>query len=207
MIDISFVDEDYINHSAEKINLWVNEVSDEFSKSPSFEKLNAVEKECCFFLLGIFFKYSYSYSYCLVGPGKLNKEVINEMMLDVIPRNISAKLSTFEAFAPVMENFLSWCEDKKYMIDTKNIREYIHEISVKMINRANNPEYWGMAKSLMMGGFSFPNWDDAEDNEPHHYLEKTETYRRDHDKIGRNDACSCGSGKKYKKCCLLTVNS
>ena len=20
-------------------------------------------------------------------------------------------------------------------------------------------------------------------------------------KIGRNDACSCGSGKKYKKCC------
>lgn len=23
-------------------------------------------------------------------------------------------------------------------------------------------------------------------------------------KIGRNDPCSCGSGKKYKKCCLLT---
>ncbi len=22
-------------------------------------------------------------------------------------------------------------------------------------------------------------------------------------KIGRNDACSCGSGKKYKKCCLI----
>ena len=21
--------------------------------------------------------------------------------------------------------------------------------------------------------------------------------------IGRNDPCSCGSGKKYKKCCLL----
>ncbi|MBS0271843.1 MAG: SEC-C domain-containing protein [Proteobacteria bacterium] len=21
-------------------------------------------------------------------------------------------------------------------------------------------------------------------------------------KIGRNDPCSCGSGKKYKKCCL-----
>ena len=22
-------------------------------------------------------------------------------------------------------------------------------------------------------------------------------------KIGRNDPCSCGSGKKYKKCCLI----
>lgn len=24
---------------------------------------------------------------------------------------------------------------------------------------------------------------------------------REHPKIGRNDPCSCGSGKKYKKCC------
>jgi hypothetical protein len=27
------------------------------------------------------------------------------------------------------------------------------------------------------------------------------------EKIGRNDACTCGSGKKYKKCCLLSVLS
>jgi preprotein translocase subunit SecA len=27
------------------------------------------------------------------------------------------------------------------------------------------------------------------------------TVKRDQDKIGRNDPCSCGSGKKYKKCC------
>jgi preprotein translocase subunit SecA len=27
------------------------------------------------------------------------------------------------------------------------------------------------------------------------------TVKREHDKIGRNDPCSCGSGKKYKKCC------
>jgi len=26
-------------------------------------------------------------------------------------------------------------------------------------------------------------------------------YRREEPKIGRNDPCSCGSGKKYKKCC------
>ncbi len=28
-----------------------------------------------------------------------------------------------------------------------------------------------------------------------------EQYRRDQPKIGRNDQCLCGSGKKYKKCC------
>jgi preprotein translocase subunit SecA len=30
---------------------------------------------------------------------------------------------------------------------------------------------------------------------------KVETYKRDQPKIGRNDPCPCGSGKKYKKCC------
>ena len=27
---------------------------------------------------------------------------------------------------------------------------------------------------------------------------------REYKKIGRNDPCPCGSGKKYKKCCLNT---
>jgi curved DNA-binding protein CbpA len=30
---------------------------------------------------------------------------------------------------------------------------------------------------------------------------KPETFRREEPKIGRNDPCPCGSGKKYKKCC------
>jgi len=38
-----------------------------------------------------------------------------------------------------------------------------------------------------------------------YYLEgepvKPETYVREGPKIGRNDPCPCGSGKKYKKCC------
>jgi uncharacterized protein YecA (UPF0149 family) len=29
---------------------------------------------------------------------------------------------------------------------------------------------------------------------------RAETVRRDADKVGRNDPCPCGSGKKYKKC-------
>lgn len=28
-----------------------------------------------------------------------------------------------------------------------------------------------------------------------------EPTKRDVDKVGRNEACSCGSGKKYKRCC------
>ncbi len=30
---------------------------------------------------------------------------------------------------------------------------------------------------------------------------KAETFVKDQPKVGRNDPCPCGSGKKYKKCC------
>jgi preprotein translocase subunit SecA len=30
---------------------------------------------------------------------------------------------------------------------------------------------------------------------------KTKPVRRDAPKVGRNDPCPCGSGRKYKKCC------
>ena len=32
-------------------------------------------------------------------------------------------------------------------------------------------------------------------------MPQIETYKREAPKVGRNDPCICGSGKKYKKCC------
>ena len=37
--------------------------------------------------------------------------------------------------------------------------------------------------------------------EPAFVYDRTETYRRIQPKVKRNALCSCGSGKKYKKCC------
>lgn len=34
------------------------------------------------------------------------------------------------------------------------------------------------------------------------YYHKQRTVVREFNKIGRNDLCPCGSGKKYKNCCL-----
>lgn len=35
----------------------------------------------------------------------------------------------------------------------------------------------------------------------HHHHPKPATFVREAPKVGRNDPCPCGSGKKYKKCC------
>ena len=34
------------------------------------------------------------------------------------------------------------------------------------------------------------------------YYQKTRPIVRDYKKIGRNDPCPCGSGDKYKNCCM-----
>jgi curved DNA-binding protein CbpA len=42
---------------------------------------------------------------------------------------------------------------------------------------------------------------DDEDLEPEEKDAVPQTVRRDQPKVGRNDPCPCGSGKKYKRCC------
>jgi preprotein translocase subunit SecA len=39
----------------------------------------------------------------------------------------------------------------------------------------------------------------------HHHSHAGVTVTRNGPKVGRNDACPCGSGKKYKKCCLSSA--
>jgi SEC-C motif-containing protein len=41
--------------------------------------------------------------------------------------------------------------------------------------------------------------------EGHHHHEPVVTAVRTEPKIGRNDPCTCGSGKKYKKCCAAAA--
>lgn len=53
--------------------------------------------------------------------------------------------------------------------------------------------------------YELPQWDAIFDAETKKalYLEqkKSGTVRREGKKVGRNDPCPCGSGKKYKQCC------
>jgi SWIM/SEC-C metal-binding protein len=48
--------------------------------------------------------------------------------------------------------------------------------------------------------------DEPEDLEDLEYKEDPPTLEYSEPKMGRNEKCHCGSGKKYKKCCLGTDN-
>ena len=65
--------------------------------------------------------------------------------------------------------------------------------------------YKNMADAKADRVYELPQWDEIFDAEKKKelYLEqkKSGTIRREGKKIGRNDPCPCGSGKKYKQCC------
>lgn len=54
--------------------------------------------------------------------------------------------------------------------------------------------------------YELPQWNNIFDEETQKALYKEQktstTFRREGDKVGRNDPCPCGSGKKYKQCCM-----
>ncbi|MDD4296904.1 MAG: SEC-C metal-binding domain-containing protein [Ruminiclostridium sp.] len=63
--------------------------------------------------------------------------------------------------------------------------------------------YYNMMKVKADWLYSLPEWDNLLSEEKHKEL-RMKLHEDSHitvDKIGRNDPCPCGSGKKYKKCC------
>ena len=51
------------------------------------------------------------------------------------------------------------------------------------------------------GRWYFIDGDSHTHREGEGHLHRPQTVQRESPKIGRNDPCPCGSGKKYKKCC------
>ena len=64
--------------------------------------------------------------------------------------------------------------------------------------------YFNMLDAKADWLYTLPQWDEILSPERRKEIKKefnaTKTIVKD-DKIGRNDPCTCGSGKKYKKCC------
>jgi hypothetical protein len=105
-----------------------------------------------------------------------------------LPPNISTKQIKDLLESPqgkIMADFIVFCQEKGIDLDSGN---------------PNDPRMARLQKEWM----SEPR--DAFDGKtPAEMLSaaqgKIETFRREDPRVGRNDPCPCGSGKKYKKCC------
>ncbi len=81
--------------------------------------------------------------------------------------------------------------------------EYLYKIEI--VERPEKaPVVNPVTRSLVHNEFSAfqtPTPDASERGQPREVKAPSEPYKRATEKVGRNEPCPCGSGKKYKKCC------
>ena len=89
----------------------------------------------------------------------------------------------------LLNDFGAFCEEKGVSPegDQEEMSEAVQELHEEWL-QTPRPSLEGKRPSeVLEGGRLFP--------------QRVETFRRETPKVGRNDPCPCGSGKKYKKCC------
>jgi len=83
--------------------------------------------------------------------------------------------------------------------------ENLTEDSVVSLEFDKEKLYKNMVAAQADWLYGLEEWNDIYDEETQKRLykeqKKSTTFVREGKKVGRNDPCPCGSGKKYKKCC------
>ncbi|MGM0440509.1 MAG: SEC-C metal-binding domain-containing protein [Chlamydiota bacterium] len=181
-------DEEYEDDSLELILEWAEDNANAFLEDPCSDKLTESAQDRVHFSLRVFCEYMYSYF--LEKPPQWEVPSLEEVCTEIVPRKVSSDPRFFQSFAPILMAVFQWAETKNILENTSPLIEKLAAIHPQIIENEANPRCWGMAKSMFRG---------SDYHLPHPVKS---TFERSVPKPKRNEPCSCGSGKKYKKCCF-----
>jgi uncharacterized protein YchJ len=204
---------EYSDKEMERIQGQMHKWVAEFAKSKFFEQLTQDQKQESEFILETFSEYMYSYHG--LSPQEWNAAGLEECCLETLPKKVSADEIYFQSIASVLCAFFAFAEEKNVLKNTSTLAKSVKAIDRQIAENASNPKSWGPAKSLVMAAQE-SGVDVANQKEMNRFIalynqrllsestvappaSKAEPVHNP--KIGRNEPCPCGSGKKYKKCC------
>jgi len=102
-----------------------------------------------------------------------------------------------------MTGFLDGINDS--LVEQNDIQN-MDEDTVVSLNFDNEKLYYNMVAAKADWLYGLPEWNDilSEERREELYKEqkKSGTFVREGRKIGRNEPCPCGSGRKFKQCCM-----
>jgi len=199
------MEEEYSDEELQDICNRVYDWGVEFSKSKYYERLTEEQKRQSEFVIMSFTECMYSYHG--FSPEEWDEEGLRQCCLETLPRKITADESYYESIAPVLSAFFEFTEDKGLLRNSSDLANMVRKINKQIVEAAADPRNWGIAKSFLMAAkdAGINVHDEKELNKFITFYNSLqaqgqfgEVARR---KIGRNEPCPCGSGKKYKKCC------
>ena len=204
---------------------WAEELAGRFMESEAAGKLDPELFEDAGFI--IYNLLVYAWTYTNGSPEKLDEYTLEQVLLEVFPRKITAERDLFEKVAPVTEFFLRWLESEGILADTFSLVETVRGWADTIVANGMNPQYWGMGKSFAMQARA-DGVDTQDEQAMQRYMVEYNLRRMGRNlsaqpdlrdlsppipiveqspKIGRNAPCPCGSGRKYKKCCGSVKNA
>lgn len=199
-------EEEYSDEALDKITEKVRGWAEAFSESAVFQELTKEEKEEADFIIDTFAEYMYSYE--VLFPKSWNEAGVKTCCTETLPRKVAAGESFFKSIAPVLSRFFIFLEENGFLKNGKTLAKTVSGIERKIVANGADPKHWGMGKSIAMQaearGFDIGKEDDraafmASYNAEQAFRNAQSPVERT--KVGRNEPCPCGSGKKYKKCC------
>ncbi|MDD2533568.1 MAG: SEC-C metal-binding domain-containing protein [Eubacteriales bacterium] len=119
----------------------------------------------------------------------------------------AAKLAKKLGFGTDLVIFLGFLDGINSCLNTELDLEAVVEDTEVELAIDFEKVYWKMHEAKADWLYELPSWDNVLSADRRHEI--TKSYRQSkiihREKIGRNDPCPCGSGKKYKACCGKNV--
>ena len=152
----------------------------------------------------------------------IDYDVLGHMIIEVVDLKATSLIPQIKelfdremvdyVYVGTFEDFLKHIEERSeplYMPDISSIKEIYEDLKTWYIEEYDDDEYYDedsyqnnmkKVENYIEENYLSNEETNEETNSTGYF--NTTPYVRTMEKIGRNDPCPCGSGKKYKNCCL-----
>lgn len=197
---------------------WCEQIEIRFEKSPEFQELGFDHPTTVCHLIEL------GPRYLGVPVTEFSVPNLREILFDIIPRKVMVKPEHAGAMIAELNAFFRFLGREFHVQNARKLADELDEYAAdELAECLGDRSNFGMAKSLMTqaveSGFDVTSEEGLQQFIAHYNRNLAKTYRPqpvvdDHSYVppvatiratkrpGRNDPCPCGSGRKYKRCCL-----
>ncbi len=195
----------------DELNKYFDTLDDLFAESPECEALTEHETS----YLSLLFSFGRDYFGAL--PSTLSEGDLREILFELIPRKVTMEPVEAEPLVLEFQAFFRFLHREFSVSDAARLAEICDQSAArKLKSLLSDSSTFGLAKSFFSAGKSLGlDMTSEEDiaaftsfynqglaSERDDFEHQSPVLIRKKPAIGRNEPCPCGSGKKFKKCCL-----
>ena len=161
-----------------------NALGRDYLNSGSFRKKTVAEKESAEYIAKSILDYLFFEEEKELR--ELQKDHVRDFMLEYAPHKLSLSAETGHAAPDVLDDFIGFLQENGHIKNGEQLREAVRINKGSFLKLLPKPKKTATA---------------ARSSKKKKTKVRAAPKKDAEVKIGRNDPCPCGSGKKYKKCC------